>query len=242
MIKAILWDIDGTLLNFEAAERNALRACFRKFGLGECPDDMLKRYSAINQTYWRGLENGRLTREQVLTGRFREFFASEGLPEPDIAALNGAYQLLLGETVRFQDDSYNVVRRLRSKVKQYAVTNGTRAAQERKLAKSGLAELLDGVFISEDLGAEKPSPLFFRRVFSRLPPCGAGEAVIVGDSLTSDMRGGNNAGILCCWYNPEKKPAPDDLRIDFNIRRLDEVEELVRMERFGFAALPGKSG
>jgi len=242
MIKAILWDIDGTLLNFEAAERNALQACFRKFGLGECSDGMLKRYSAINQTYWRGLEDGRLTREQVLTGRFQEFFASEGLPEPDIAALNGAYQLLLGDTVCFQDDSYNIVRRLRNKVKQYAVTNGTRAAQERKLAKSGLAGLLDGVFISEDLGAEKPSSLFFQRVFSRLPPCGGGEAVIVGDSLTSDMRGGNNAGILCCWYNPEQKPAPDGLRIDFNIRRLDEVEELVRMEGGGFSTLPGKSG
>ncbi len=242
MIKAILWDIDGTLLNFEAAERAALRACFRKFGLGECPDDMLRRYSEINKTYWRGLEDGRLTREQVLTGRFREFFASEGLPEPDIAALNGSYQLLLGDTVSFQDDSYNVVRRLRGKVKQYAVTNGTRVAQERKLKKSGLGELLDGVFISEDLGAEKPSLIFFQHVFRKLDPYDSSEVVIVGDSLTSDVRGGNNAGILTCWYNPEGKPAPDGLRIDFNIRRLDEVEELIFFEKLDLATLPGKSG
>jgi len=241
MIRVILWDIDGTLLNFEAAERNALRACFRKFGLGECPDDMLKRYSEINKAYWRRLEDGKLTREQVLTGRFREFFASEGLPEPDIAALNGVYQLLLGDTVCFQDDSYNVVRRLGGKVKQYAVTNGTRVAQERKLKKSGLGELLDGVFISEDLGAEKPSPIFFQRVFRELDPCDSEEVVIVGDSLTSDIRGGVNAGILTCWYNPERKPAPDNLRIDFNIRRLDEVEDLIFFEKPGFSTLPGKS-
>ncbi len=241
MIRVILWDIDGTLLNFEAAERNALRACFRKFGLGECPDDMLRRYSEINKSYWRRLEDGRLTREQVLTGRFREFFTSEGLPVPDIAALNGAYQLLLGDTVCFQDDSYNVVGRLRGRVKQYAVTNGTRAAQERKLKKSGLGELLDGVFISEDLGAEKPSPVFFQHVFRKLDPYDSGEVVIVGDSLTSDIRGGNNAGILTCWYNPERKPEPDGLRIDFNIRRLDEVETLVRFETPGFSALTRKS-
>jgi len=242
MIKAILWDIDGTLLNFEAAERNALRACFRKFGLGECPDDMLRRYSEINKAYWRRLEDGKLTREQVLTGRFREFFASEGLPVPDITALNGAYQLLLGDTVCFQDDSCDVVRRLRGKVKQYAVTNGTRVAQERKLAKSGLGELLDGVFISEDLGAEKPSPIFFRHVFRKLAPYGSDEVVIVGDSLTSDIRGGVNAGILTCWYNPERKPMPDDLRIDFNIQRLDEVEDLIFLKKPGLSTLPGKSG
>jgi len=227
MIRTILWDVDGTLLDFAAAERAAILTCFERFGLGECTDEMLARYSAINQSYWRRLERGELTKEQVLTGRFREFLDKEGIPRPDIGALNGAYQLLLGDTIRFQDDAYELVRRLRGRVKQYAATNGTRTAQRKKLKNSGLEELLDGVFISEEVGAEKPSPAYFQAVFDRIGPCRRDEVLIVGDSLTSDMQGGDNAGILCCWYNPKGLPRPEAPRIDFDIRRLDEVEGLL---------------
>ncbi len=231
MIKVILWDVDGTLLDFKAAERAAIRACFARFGLGECSDGMLARYSAINQTYWERLERGEMTKEQILTERFREFFHREGIPQPDVDALNRAYQLLLGDTIRFHDNACDLVRRLRGRVRQYAASNGTRVAQEKKLRRSGLAELLDGAFISENVGAEKPSPAYFRAVLEQIGPCGRDEVLMVGDSLTSDMRGGNNAGVLCCWYNPGGAPLPDDLRIDFDIRRLDEVEGLLDFNR-----------
>ena len=88
MIKAILWDIDGTLLNFEEAEKNAIRACFASHGLGECTDEMLKRYSTINRKYWEALEKGELTKPQVLVGRFREFFETEGLPVEKAESVN----------------------------------------------------------------------------------------------------------------------------------------------------------
>ena len=103
MIKVLLWDVDGTLLDFQAAERQAIRRCFAIFGLGECPDDMLQRYSAINQRYWRRLERGELTKPQVLLGRFEEFFSSEGLPRSLAADFNREYQLRLGDTVVFRD-------------------------------------------------------------------------------------------------------------------------------------------
>ena len=227
MITTILWDVDGTLLDFHSAERNAMRACFTVFGLGELTDGMLGEYSAINASYWRRLERGELTREQTLRGRFLEFFSAHGLPTDRIDAFNEEYQHRLGDTVVFNDGADALVRELRGRVRQYAVTNGTLTAQRKKLAKSGLDRWLDGAFISEQVGSEKPSPAFFDAVFAAIPPCPRDEALIVGDSLTSDIRGGNNAGILCCWYAPAGGTAPEELKIDYTIRNLNEVERIV---------------
>lgn len=227
MIKTILWDIDNTLLDFFAAERQALRACFARFGLGECSDEMLRRYSAINQSWWRRLEQGENTKAEILRGRFVEFFAGEGITCADVDGFNLAFQLALGDTVVFRDGSKELISSLRGRVRQYAVTNGTLTAQSRKLKNSGLDMLLDGVFISELVGAEKPSGAFFERVFAQIGPCKPGEVMIVGDSLTSDMQGGNNAGILCCWYDPENRPLPEGLKIDYHIQNLKQVLDIL---------------
>lgn len=224
MLRVILWDVDGTLLDFLAAERQAMTDCFLHFGLGECAPEQIARYSAINRSYWERLERGEVTKAQVLVGRFREFFNGEGIDPALAEAFNGEYQLRLGDTVCFMDNSYELIRSLRGRVRQYAVTNGTRVAQERKLKKSGLGELFDGVFISELVGAEKPSPLFFDRVFAAIGPVERREVLIVGDSLTSDMRGGLLAGIRCCWYNPNGLPAPEGMELDYVIRDLNQVK------------------
>ena len=133
----------------------------------------------------------------------------------------------------FQDDSLDLVRRLAGTVRQYAVTNGTRAAQRRKLRRSGLDRLLDGAFISEEVGAEKPSPLFFRRVLAAIPPCPPEEILIVGDSLTSDMKGGAQAGLRCCWYDPEDRPLPAEPAIHYRIRDLRRIPEILAAEKGG---------
>ena len=226
-IKVILWDIDGTLLNFEEAEKYAIRACFAKFSLGECTDDMLADYSNITRGYWQRLERGELTKPQVLEGRFTEFFGKYGLDTGCAAAFNAQYQISLGDTFCFHENGLETVQALQGKVKQYAVTNGTRIAQERKLRVSGLADLLDGVFISEEVGIEKPGIGFFQRVFGQIGTYAPGEVMIVGDSLTSDIQGGNNAGILCCWFNPQGKPAPDSLRIDYTIGDLSQILDII---------------
>lgn len=222
MIKVILWDIDGTLLNFEKAERYALKTCFREFGLGECTDELLAVYGKINTRYWGALERGEITREKVLTGRFEEFFRCRHL-KADAAAFNGRYQELLGEKVFFNDDGYELVKCLKGQVRQYAVTNGTFLAQTRKLEKSGLDELLDGAFISDQIGADKPDTVFFDAVRRQIGPYEDNEILIVGDSLTSDIQGGNRAGILCCWYNPGQKENCQGYKVDLQIRSLREI-------------------
>ena len=113
MVKAILWDVDGTLLDFLAAEKAAVQRLFREFGLGECTDEMVARYSAINESYWKRLERGEITKQQVLIGRYREFFAEVGV-DPSLAEpFNARYQHALGDTVVYRDDSLNVnVKRL----------------------------------------------------------------------------------------------------------------------------------
>ncbi len=227
MITTLLWDMDETLLNFAAAERAALNALFQEFGFGECSDAMLQRYSKINRSYWERLERKELTKPEILVGRFRDFFEAEGLDSTVAAEFNEKYQLSLGDTIVFRDDSYNIVKSLRGKVKQYVVSNGTIAAQTKKLRLSGFGELMDGVFLSEDLGVEKPDILFFKKVFEEIHPEDKSQVMIVGDSLTSDIQGGNNAGIMTCWYNPEQKPYQGDLRIDHEIRNLHEVYDLI---------------
>lgn len=227
MIRTILWDVDGTLLDFLAAEKAAIRRLFAEFGLGECSDEMLKRYSTINRRYWERLERNEITKPQVLVGRFEEFFASEGLDAGVAAAFNEKYQYALGDTIVPRDDCLEIVKALQGTVKQYVVSNGTIIAQNKKLRLSGLGKLMDGVFLSEELGVEKPNVEFFHKVFEAIGPVDPQETIIVGDSLSSDIRGGNNAGILTCWYNPSGQTAPGDLRIDYEIRDLHQVLELV---------------
>ncbi|MBP5728412.1 MAG: YjjG family noncanonical pyrimidine nucleotidase [Clostridia bacterium] len=223
----LLWDVDGTLLDFKAAEKAAVKALFREFSLGECTDEMVRRYSQINEVFWQRLERNELTKPQILVGRFEQFFTEVGIPASLAPAFNDRYQFALGDTIVFRDDSIRIVRSLRGRVKQYAVTNGTVAAQNRKLAASGLKDLLDGAFLSEGVGAEKPNMAFFDAVFEAIRPGDLSKILIIGDSLTSDIRGGNNAGIKTCWYNPDKLPARPGFQIDFTVSDLREILDIV---------------
>lgn len=227
MITTILWDVDATLLNFVAAEKVAIKALFQKYKLGECTDEMLARYSRINRTYWERLERKELTRNEVLVGRFLEFFKKEGLNTDIAADFNEDYQSSLGDTIVFNDNSYEIIKSLQGKVKQYVVSNGTITAQSKKLRLSGLGKLMDGIFLSEQLGVEKPDGRFFEKVFGEIGPVDKGQVMIVGDSLTSDIQGGNNAGIITCWYNPEHKQTEDGIRIDHEISDLHEIYDLI---------------
>ncbi len=223
----LLWDVDGTLLDFIAAEKAAVQTLFREFGLGECTDEMVERYSRINKEYWERLERGELSKPEILVRRFADFFASEGLDASKAPEFNEQYQVRLGDTVVFCDDSYELLSSLRGRVKQYAVSNGTVVAQTRKLRRSGFDRLLDGVFLSEELGYEKPATEFFDQVFAAIGEPDRERVLIVGDSLTSDITGGNRAGIRTCWYNPKGEPNLTAAHADYEIRDLHGILDII---------------
>lgn len=227
MFKVILWDVDATLLNFEKAEEAGIRGCFEKFSLGECTPEMLADYKEINRGYWQRLERGEMERSVILVERFREFLEKYGLDTSVAPAMNMTYQLLLGDTVVFYDHALETVQELKGKVLQCAVTNGTKVAQDRKLKNSGLDKEFDYIFISEDVGLEKPSRGFFDAVFAAIGTYAPEEVLIVGDSLTSDIQGGVNAGIKTCWFNPKGVQNTSALKPDYEIQDIGEVLNIV---------------
>lgn len=222
--KYLLWDIDGTVLDFKAAERAAIRKLFVKHDLGECTDEMLARYSRINAKYWKALERKEMTREEILVGRFREFFKTEGLDDSKAEVFNEDYQPALGDTIVFCDDSKAI---LAEEKKQgfilAAITNGTALAQHKKLSGSGLDQVFDYIFISEAVGYDKPGVEYFKVVFEEMKITNPEEVLIIGDSLTSDIQGGINVGVDTCWYNPDGKENDSGIVPTYTVRDLHEL-------------------
>ena len=218
MIKAVLWDIDGTLLNFKKAQYAALYKCFCYFN-EYLDDEMINDYDHINHGYWLMLEKGEIEKSVLLVKRFEDFFSKYGININPVE-FNKMYQVELGNTYVFNYNGYDTVVRLKDMgIVQFAVTNGTKVAQNGKLKGSGLDELLDEIFISEDIGFEKPDKRFFGPVISKLNEYGIDkdECVIVGDSESSDIQGGINAGIRTVHYTDELKSRADAIISDLSL-------------------------
>ncbi len=227
MYKYLLWDIDGTILDFLASERYAIRALFKRYRLGECDDDTIALYSRLNVKYWGILERNEMTKPEILVCRFREFFELIG-KDPFIAeSFNRDYQLALGDHIEFVPHAKEVLEHQKGRYVLAAVTNGTKIAQEKKLRLSGLDRIFEHIFISEDVGIEKPNVEFFDHVFSKLGVTDRSEALIIGDSLTSDMRGGENVGIDTCWYNPRGAENSTGVKTTYVISSLDELYDIL---------------
>lgn len=228
MFKALLWDIDNTLLDFNAAEAYSLKARFKEYALGECSEAAVLRYHETNIRFWEMLEKGKISKSRMLEARFEEFFNGEGIACSNIKAFNEDYENGIADKIFFNENSLDIIKSLKDAYKQYAVTNGAYSVQTLRLKKSGLAELMNGAFISDSVGAEKPSKEFFNYVLNRIEPCKKEEILIIGDSLSSDMKGGNNAGIKTCWYNPENRKNGSGVHIDYEIQSLDEAYEILK--------------
>lgn len=223
----LLWDIDGTILNFELAERAAIRSLFERFKLGNCSDEMLMYYSQINKRYWQLMESGKIKKDKMLVERFVEFFSNKGINADIAAEFNKEYQIALCDTIVFNDDAIDIIKHQKKTYKIIIVTNGTEVVQEKKLERSGLNDIVDNVFISELVGFEKPNIKFFEKVILEVGIKDLKEALIIGDSLTSDIQGGHNIGIDTCWYNPKNEENTTLLSPTYTIRNLHELENII---------------
>lgn len=219
----ILLDADDTLLDFGAAEAAAMGDTLRRFGLPDTPE-IRWTYSEINIRHWKRLERGEITRAELKISRFREFLAYLG-SDADPAACNDFYMSRLGCYSMELPGAADLCRRLAAHRKLYIVTNGTAGIQYRRLGASTLAPYVEKIYISEELGEQKPSKAFFDAVFADLGDPPREDIIILGDSQTSDMLGGKNAGITTCWFNPKGKEATGDW--DYTITRLEEFLSIV---------------
>lgn len=225
-ITTLLWDVDGTLLDFDYSMRCSLRKCFHTIGQ-PLTEEMIRRYSQINDGYWKRLERGEITKAELLVGRFRDFFAEYGLTGIDEKAFLKEFQEGLGHNYAFVDDALTLLKSLQGRYRQYVVTNGVTATQMNKLKLSGLSEVMDGIFISETIGCAKPSPAFFDYCMEQLEEKNRERILIIGDSMTSDILGGIQAGIKTCWYNPEEKPHTYNYKADHEISVLQQLYEVL---------------
>lgn len=227
MYKYLLWDIDGTVLNFIASEAYAIKTLFQKYKIGECSDEKLKLYSKINIKYWQMLERNELTKAEILVGRFREFFKIIGVDAEIAEEFNRDYQITLGDYVEFVDKAEEILLSQKGKYVLVAVTNGTKIAQERKLRLSGLDKIFDEIFISENVGAEKPNREYFDYVFEKLGKPDKKEVLLIGDSLTSDMKGGVIAGVDTCWFNQAHSPNSLGIPVTYEIDDLGKLDQII---------------
>lgn len=224
----ILWDVDGTLLDFFYSQRFAMKQCFRTIGRN-VTDEMIQRYSEINDSYWKKLELGQITKKELLTARFHTFFEEYGIRDVDVEAFRREYQEALGNVYSFVDDSLTICKSLQGRVKQYVITNGVTETQKRKLKLSGLSEMMDGLFISEEIGAPKPKKEFFDYCLERVEEKDKSKILIVGDSLSSDIKGGVLAGIPTCWYRSEDVENHTEFIPDYEIDDLHRIYDILNM-------------
>lgn len=221
----IFWDVDDTLVNFKKSEKSSLNYCLEKYGV-TLSDEDVAIYSEINHNYWKLLELGKISKPDVLVRRFNDFFKLKNIRDIDTEQINIDYQNALGKFAVMYDHAYDLCEKYQCR-NQYVVSNGTAKAQYGKLSLTGLGKLMDGIFISDEIGFEKPDIRFFEKSFSQIPNFKKEEAIIIGDSLTSDIKGANNIGIKCCWFNPRNQPMPTDLKIDYVIHDLKELYEIL---------------
>lgn len=225
MFEFLFIDMDDTVLDFKKAEYVAIRKTLREAGI-EPTDEVCARYSQINKGYWERLERKEVTRDQLQVGRFADLMAECGVTA-DAAACAARYMEHLSEGHYFLPDAEEALQTLSGKYKLYLASNGNTETQKSRIASAGLEKYFREIFISGVVGVNKPDKGFFEYCFARIPGFDPAKAMIVGDSLTSDILGGQNAGIATCWVNPEHKPVNPDIVPDYEIESITQLEALL---------------
>ena len=225
MIKHVFIDLDDTILDFKKAESKALSNTLINFNI-EPNEEIIKLYSDINQSQWKLLEKGEITRQRLLTRRFEIFYEALGL---DISSVETQkiYEVKLSQGHFFMPNAEQTLESLYKKYDLYLASNGTAHVQKGRIKSANIERFFKNIFISQRLGANKPQKEFFDRSFALIDGFSKDKAIIVGDSISSDILGGKNAGIKACLYNPRHLSVPENCA-DFMIFDLLELEDLLK--------------
>ena len=219
----LLFDADRTLLDFDKSELVALQQVFEEYKI-EFDEKLHCTYNKINHHLWDRHELGLISREKLIYKRFEDLFVQENL-KIDSVEFEDLYQFLLSEQAYLIDGAFELIKDLSEKYSIYVVTNGVRDTQMKRLVSTGISKYVKDIFISDEIGYQKPSKEYFDIVFSRIHNFEKRRTIIIGDSLTSDIQGGNNAGVDTCWYNPQKLPQNVEVDVTFEINCLETIRE-----------------
>ena len=220
----LLFDVDDTLLQFEKGQHDALRTIFKTYGVSY--EEGLETFQSISRSLWEAAERGDISIQTILTTRFTKWLEAFEL-EGDGVALDEQFRASLSTKDYQFPGARQLLERLAPSYRLSIVTNGVGETQKQRLQASSLDDYFPHRFISSEIGVQKPHVEFFEAVFHQLPSFQAERALVIGDSLTSDMEGARRAGLASCWFNPNGKPLPS-LPIDYVIASYDELERLLR--------------
>ena len=224
----ILFDADGTLLDFKRSEDEAVREMFKLFDIN-ADDQMVKKYSDINDSLWKALERGEIEKSVLLYHRFELFCNYYGLVR-NYKKMAEEYMHRLSTKSYIISGADELCKKLHDKVKMYIVTNGVEFIQKGRFATCPITKYFDNIFVSGILGYEKPDVKYFEAV-EKIISIDKKATLIVGDSLSSDIKGGINYGIDTCWYNPNNKPAPNDIQITHVAKDYNDIYNIITNER-----------
>lgn len=219
----LLFDSDDTLLDFARSEKEALKIVMCENGL-PFSDEIHACYSLANKSFWEAYERGEIEKSEIYVGRFRKFLSDSGI-DADPAFIARNYEANLAKQFFMIDGAADLIKKLKEKHRIYIVTNGNEQIQKSRLNGSGLINLVDGVFVSEAVGVPKPEKRYFDYVFSQIEEKDKAKILIIGDSQSSDILGGINAGIDTCWYNPFGKTGK--YTPTYEIKNLSELEKML---------------
>ena len=221
----ILFDADGTLFDFLRGEKEALKATFLAHGI-ELDEAAVLEYSAINDSLWKALERGEIEKDELRVKRFELFCRARGY-DVDFDSISVEYTDNLSYQHFLIDGALDICRELSEHCRLFIITNGIEYVQKRRFGLSPLGEYFDGLFISGEIGFEKPNIRFFEAVADSIENYNPERTLVVGDSLSSDMKGGIGAGLDCCYFAPGGQQIPEGMPIKYKITKLSELPSIV---------------
>ncbi len=222
----ILFDADETLLDFPAAETASLKKVCEKFGISYS-EEIRATFSSINSALWKQLEKGQITRDLIRIRRFEQFAEHFSL-SADPKEMSVSYVEFLSTFAFLLPGAESLCEKFSAQYDLYIVTNGIGTVQQSRLAKSGLLPFFSKVFVSEDIGSQKPQKKFFDFVFENIPERDKSKIIIVGDSMSSDILGGINAGIDTCFFNPWGRE--EIYKPTYTVKSFEELENIFLAE------------
>ena len=222
----LLFDSDDTLLDFKAAERAALEKSMTKYGLA-FSDDFAKLYSEANDVYWKAFEKGEIKKNEIYVGRFKLFLKNADISF-DPEKLSKAYEEFLKKQYNLIDGATETCESLYALYDMYIVSNGNVNVQLPRLDGSGLKRFFKDIFVSERVGFQKPQKEFFDYIFDSIGVTDKSKVLIIGDSISSDILGGMNAGIDTCLFS--KLPNTSGITPTYTVKNHKELRQLLERD------------